>query len=95
MTVEWSPGIQIRFKNRKHTVDLIRHIDGEASLAEIFQAVRRNETSGSPTDQELLAEFRPIYQVFNEIDAILLRHKSIRPFLTGSELQSRAMQSML
>jgi SAM-dependent methyltransferase len=86
-TVDRGAGVKIRFKLRNHTAAFLKALDGRRSLSEIFAVVRG--PSGSQTsDEELLAEFRPLYEVFNRADAMLLRDKGIEPFASGKELQA-------
>jgi hypothetical protein len=58
---------------------------GDKSFSEIFEAVRK-DTGSKSSDQELLNELilnlNPLYSV----GAILLRHKSVKPFNNFDEL---------
>ena len=40
------------------------------------------------TDEALLEKFIPIYKIFNQVDWMLLRDKSVIPFKTVNELQA-------
>ena len=74
---------------RRYTAQILKHMNGIRSLSEIFDEVRKALDLVDLTDAELLADFRPTYDVLNRVDIILLRHKSILPFPTGPELQAR------
>ncbi len=90
VTVDRGSGLQVRFKLREHTAALLRFLDGTRSLQEIFSAVRQAAGQAELADEVLLADFRPLYEVLNRVDALLLRHKSVAPFASGKELQDRA-----
>jgi SAM-dependent methyltransferase len=80
-TIEFMPG--------PYTRQIFRQLDGERSLKEIFELVRKDV---GLSDQELpnaqlLEEFRPDYEAFNNVGWMLLRHKSVGKFRTLAEMQ--------
>lgn len=100
-----NPGKPLQFKNAatgvnleiipgKYSARLLKHFDGERSLREMFQLARNKDRSGGSavTDEEFLQDFRPIYEMFNRMDGMLLRHKSVRriPGLTKLAPRGRA-----
>jgi SAM-dependent methyltransferase len=85
-------GLRARFKPRQHTEAIFKFLDGMRTLAQIFAQVRQQPNSSQVTDEELLADFRPIYNVLNRLDVLLLRHQSVNAFPTGSELHARTVR---
>jgi SAM-dependent methyltransferase len=79
--VEFVPGL--------YTRDLFKYLDGEHSLKEIFEQIRRDhgKTEQQLSNDELLNEFRPIYQQFNDLGWMLLRHRSVGKFRSLAEMQ--------
>lgn len=80
-TIEFMPG--------RHTRFIFRHLDGDLSLREIFERVRKDmglNEQELPNDA-LLSEFRPIYERFNNFGWMLLRHKSVGRFRSLEEMQ--------
>jgi len=80
-TVEFVPGL--------YTRNLFKYLDGEHSLKEIFEQIRRDhgKTEQQLSNDELLNEFRPIYQQFNDLGWMLLRHRSVGKFRSLTEMQ--------
>lgn len=64
---------------RAHSHHILRHMDGTRTTAEIFEAVRAATGDPRLTDPVLLKDFRPVYEQFNQVDHMLLRHKTARP----------------
>ena len=96
-----NPGKHPQFKNAntgasfelvsgKYSRHLLRHLDGDRSLREIFQLARNDEPlrSTAVTDAQLLEDFRPVFELFNGAEGMLLRHKSVRRFPGIRNLQS-------
>src|SRR2546425_5916541 len=71
------------------TRDIFKYIDGERSLKELFEQIRRDhgKTEQQLPNEELLNEFRPIYQQFNDLGWMLLRHRSVGKFRSLPEMQ--------
>jgi len=101
-----NPGQQLLIKDPRTTITLVlapgeyseqllRYLDGERSLREIFRLARKDMPSGGAgvTDDQLLEDFRPIFDLFNLAEGMLLRHKSVSRFPGIAELQSSAIQS--
>jgi SAM-dependent methyltransferase len=79
----------IEFIPSRNTKAIFRHLDGERSLKEIFELVRKGAGVGEPDlpNTQLLEEFRPIYEIFNNVGWMLLRHKSVGKFRSIHEMQ--------
>jgi ubiquinone/menaquinone biosynthesis C-methylase UbiE len=80
-TIEFMPGKYIR--------SIFRHLDGELSLKEIFERVRKEAglSEQELSNETLLNEFRPVYERFNDVGWMLLRHKSVGKFRSLAEMQ--------
>ncbi len=81
------------WKNRELTIsvppsrygaDLLEQVDGNRTLGEVFEAVR-NANGGTPTDSALRADFATVFEPFNRVDFMLLRHRSVAPFPPATE----------
>ena len=95
-----SRGLRVRIETRlyaapvefvpgPHTGAIFTHLDGERSLKEIFEQVRRDhgKTDQQLSNPELLEEFRPVYEQFTDLGWMLLRHRSVGRFRSLEELQ--------
>jgi 2-polyprenyl-3-methyl-5-hydroxy-6-metoxy-1,4-benzoquinol methylase len=80
-TIEFMPG--------PYTRHIFQHLDGQLSLKEIFDVVRKDvrRSEQELPNEELLKELRPIYERFNNIGWMLLRHRSVGTFRSLHELQ--------
>ncbi len=80
-TIEFMPG--------PYTKQIFRHLDGERSLKEIFELIRKEAHLDDQQlpNARLLEEFRPIYEVFNNVGWMLLRHKSVGRFRPLAQMQ--------
>lgn len=68
---------------------VVLRVDGEKTLAQIFQAIRREEPSfAAKSDEELVAAFAPVFERFRMLDWLLLRHSSVTKFNDLDALQS-------
>lgn len=79
----------VEFVPGRYTRDIFTCLDGERSLKEIFEQVRRDHGLSEqqlPND-DLLKEFRPVYERFNDLGWMLLRHRSVGRFRSIEELQ--------
>lgn len=63
----------------KYSGKILRHIDGKRSFAQIFNLVRNDPAvrPAAPNDAALFADFKPVYELLNAIERILLRHASV------------------
>jgi hypothetical protein len=63
----------------KYSGKILRHIDGKRSFAQIFNLVRNDPAvrPAAPDDAALFADFKPVYDLLNAIERILLRHSSV------------------
>ena len=82
-------GSPVEFKPGKYAKHIFRHLDGEQCLKEIFEQVRRDVGLNEEQlpNEELLQEFKPIYQQFNDLGWMLLRHRSVGKFRSLFEMQ--------
>lgn len=94
VTVFQSNGINIIFQPGAYTQFIFKYLDGQRSLQAIFDQVRQILNKSELTNQSLLADFKPIYQRFNQLDLILLRHESVGPFATTDELQRTVFKKL-
>ena len=74
----------------RYSKHLLRHLDGDRSLREIFQLAKNEQPlrNAGVTDEQLLDDFRPVFELFNRMEGMLLRHKSVGRFPGVSSLQS-------
>ena len=79
----------VEFVPGRYTGSIFKALDGDRSLKEIFEEVRREHGLGEQqlSNDELLAEFRPVYEQFNDLGWMLLRHRSVGRFRSIAELQ--------
>jgi hypothetical protein len=79
----------ILIRAEPYTKHLFRHLDGERSLKEIFDAVRRDVKLDERQlgNDELLRQFKPLYQRFNDVGWMLLRHRSVGSFRSLADMQ--------
>lgn len=58
---------------------ILRHIDGKRTFATIFDLVRADPAvrAAAPGNQALFADFKPVYELLNAIERLLLRHSSV------------------
>jgi 2-polyprenyl-3-methyl-5-hydroxy-6-metoxy-1,4-benzoquinol methylase len=81
---DWEVGLEYRshtvqFKVGKYSADLLAGIDGSRSIGELFELVRR-QSGETVTDPELQQHFMAFYQPLNDLDTLLLRHRSVPSF---------------
>lgn len=65
----------------KYTKYLFKYLNNNTSLKKCSELIKKEEhlQQQCPSDQEILHEFKDIYDVFNLMDVMLLRHLSIPP----------------
>lgn len=63
----------------RYSGKILRHIDGQRSFGQIFDLVRADPAvrPQSPDNATLFADFKPVYELLNAIERILLRHVSV------------------
>ncbi|MBW8039415.1 MAG: class I SAM-dependent methyltransferase [Planctomycetes bacterium] len=74
----------------KYTKYLLKYIDGYTSLKECFELIKKEKEfeQDKPTDREIYHDFRKIYDLFNLMDVMVLRHQSVPAFkMSYSDLQ--------
>jgi SAM-dependent methyltransferase len=71
-------GIKVMASPGKYVSRVLFHIDGNKTFREIFERVRHDDTlkGPPPDDAALFADFAPVYELFNSIERLLLRHPS-------------------
>lgn len=82
-------GTTIEFMPGKYTRFILKYLDGERSLKEIFDAVTRESmlSAHPPSYDDLLLDFKPVYEQFNAAGWMLLRHKSVGRFRSLEDMQ--------
>ena len=91
--MERNPGKPLQFKHAgtgathelvpgKYSRHLLRHLDGDRSLRELFQLARSEGPlqDAGVTDAQLLEDFRAVFEFFNRMEGMLLRHKRVGRF---------------
>jgi SAM-dependent methyltransferase len=59
----------------RYSGKVLRHIDGKRTFAQIFDLVRA-DVGAAQDNATLFADFKPVYDLLNAIERILLRHAS-------------------
>ena len=79
----------VEFVPGRYTRDIFKYLDGERSLKEIFEQIRRDHglSEQQLPDDELLNEFHPVYERFNDLGWMLLRHRSVGQFRSLADMQ--------
>ncbi len=69
-------GISMTVDPGRHSVDILRLIDGRRSFGEIFETIRRgwNRSGAAPSDAALFESFAASYEALNALERLLLRH---------------------
>jgi len=79
-----------KFVVGNYTKQILKHFTGNNSLEEIFKLVKDEVDNGNePADEELLGDFMSFYNAFEQLGVVVLRHKSIPAFMTGTQIQNR------
>ncbi len=83
----------VLIRTEQYTKHLFKYLDGERSLKEIFDEVRRDVKLDEKqlSNDELLRQFKPIYERFNDVGWMLLRHRSVGKFRSLMEMQKSPM----
>lgn len=79
ITINYEKVGTIHFSPNKYGRIIFKYLDGIRSLREIFDFVKRELHEDIPA-QELLVDFKSLYEAFNSIDALLLRDRTTPPF---------------
>ena len=69
----------VRFDVGRYSAELIAGIDGERTMGELFEQVRRAAGEDIPHNR-LMEDFMGFYRPLNGLDVLLLRHRSVGPF---------------
>ncbi len=77
--------ISLQFQPGRFTSAIFKNLNGQRTLKTIFNRVRKELQMPHLSNQDLFDDFEPIYEIFNNIGWILLRHSST-PQLTPVEL---------
>lgn len=83
------PGLQMELNLAPRVADVVEHIDGRRSFGDIFNIVRAMPAhkANPPTDATLFDELRVLYEPLNDLDLMLLRHKSVQRPPSAEEMQ--------
>ena len=73
----------------RHSHHVLRQIDGKRTLAEILDRAAEQVDGPRPSSPDLLEDFRPAYNWLNEIEALLLRHRTVAPYESVQDMQRR------
>ncbi|MDD5010696.1 MAG: class I SAM-dependent methyltransferase [Phycisphaerae bacterium] len=74
----------------KYTKPLLKHLNGYNPLNKIFELVKKEKEFKNgplPDNKEIFEDFRNIYFLFNLMDLMVLRHRSVPPDKTYPEMQ--------
>src|SRR5207237_7652098 len=68
----------VEFVPGPYTRDIFKYLDGERSLKELFEQIRRDhgKTEQQLPNDQLLNEFRPIYHQLNNLGGMLAPRRS-------------------
>ena len=80
-------GYVVTVRPKPHSADLLEAVDGTRTLAQIFDVVREKVGNPALTDAELLVDFTPVFEAFERMDFMLLRHRTVPPFPPVQETQ--------
>jgi 2-polyprenyl-3-methyl-5-hydroxy-6-metoxy-1,4-benzoquinol methylase len=88
------PGLHVDLQPRQYALGIFQYLDGLHTIGEIFELVREDEAAaGRALDEGALrAEFGAIFERFNELDMMLLRHRSLPAFATTADLHQQQYQ---
>ncbi|MDD9900579.1 MAG: class I SAM-dependent methyltransferase [Alphaproteobacteria bacterium] len=92
LTFDKVPGKpQVKVPKGKYIPTILRQIDGERSIGEIITAVMLEPrfANNPPNETAVLAEFENLLVHMNRSNALFLRDKSIKPFPTIKDIESR------
>lgn len=78
-------GIAATIDPGKYGAQILKHIDGRRSFADVFAAARADPELRSklPDDEAMFQDFRPMFDMLRAIDVMLLRHRSVAPPQAG------------
>jgi len=79
-TLEYE-GAKLPLPTSRAAAAFLNHVDDQATVGQILDRIRA-ELPGRPSDEELLADVRPVWEVLALFDMLLLRHNSV-PSLTA------------
>ena len=79
---------RIPFHERKYAGILLKYVDGNRSIGEIFDCIREELGNPAIKDQELLDDFKPVYHHSNNLGLFMLRHKSVAPYKSFNDMQA-------
>jgi len=83
-------GFSYQVVPQKHTHHILKAMDGQRTTREVFAEVRASTGNKKLKDEVLLKDLRPVYDAFNQVDHMLLRHHSVPPLRPVSELEKPA-----
>ena len=80
-------GNKINFIASKYSALIFKYLDGNRSIKEILNCVRKENKLTELKNKEILLDFKPIYQIFNDFDLLMLRNKKVPPFKPFHEIE--------
>jgi len=78
----------------KYTKAVLKYLDGHNSLGKILKLVGQEDEfkNNPPSEDAILADLKHIYHLFNLMDVMVIRHKSIGPYKTYRQMQEPVTQ---
>lgn len=89
MEVQLKDGEIAKIAVGEYTKFLFKYMNGSTSLREILELIAAEDRLKQNTisDEEILDDFKAIYNVFNLLGLMVLRHNSVPPFKTYQQMQ--------
>lgn len=84
MKIEVNNGECAEILINNNTKYIFRYMDGKTSLKKIMEFVKEDNRmeKNKTSNEEIFASIKDIYEVFNMLDIMVLRHKSVPPYKT-------------
>jgi len=91
MQIDHPLGGSTRIPLKKYTKALFKTIDGQSTLEQCFEKIKNDDDfqNDPPADQDILVDFKALYDTFILQDFLLLRHRSVPPFPSIQQIQQR------
>ena len=67
-------------------------MDGTRTFGEICEAIRKDMNDPKVSNEEIMDDFKAMFETFIKLDWMMLRHKSVQPILGLSDLQKRMIE---
>ncbi len=84
MKIEINNGEFAEIPIKNHSKYIFKHLDGNTSLKKIIELVKEDNQleTNKISNEEIFASIKEIYEVFNILDIMVLKHKSVPSFKT-------------